>query len=161
MNTSGKEGFMFIKTIKIKKPGAALAAAVAILLCIIVVIAVIIGKSGKPTVYNLKTESQRQEFIKSMGWEVPKDYLECKVITIPEEWNDVYEEYNKLQKEQGFNLEKYKGKTVEIYTYQVLNYEGHKDKNCMVCNLMICDGVLIGGDICCTELNGFMQGLRR
>lgn len=152
---------MFIKTIKIKKPGAALAAAVAILLCIIVVIAVIIGKSGKPTVYNLKTESQRQEFIKSMGWEVPKDYLECKVITIPEEWNDVYEEYNKLQKEQGFNLEKYKGKTVEIYTYQVLNYEGHEDKNCMVCNLMICDGILIGGDVCCTELNGFMQGLRR
>lgn len=161
MNASGKEGFMFIKTIKIKKPGAALAAAVAILLCIIVVIAVIIGKSGKPTVYNLKTESQRQEFIKSMGWEVPKDYLECKVITIPEEWNDVYEEYNKLQKEQGFNLEKYKGKTVEIYTYQVLNYEGHEDKNCMVCNLMICDGILIGGDVCCTELNGFMQGLRR
>lgn len=151
---------MFIKTIKIKKPGAALAAAVAILLCIIVVIAVIIGKWGKPTVYNLKTESQRQEFIKSMGWEVPEDYLECKVITIPEEWNDVYEEYNKLQKEQGFNLEKYKGKTVEIYTYQVLNYEGHEDKNCMVCNLMICDGILIGGDVCCTELNGFMQGLR-
>lgn len=151
---------MFIKTIKVKKPAVALAAAAAIILCIIIVIAVIIGLMGKPTVYTLKTEAQRQEFMRSMGWEVSEEYLECRVVTIPEEWNDVYEEYNKLQKEQGFDLEKYKGKTVEVYTYQVYNYEGHENKDCMVCNLMICDGVLIGGDVCCTELDGFMQGLK-
>ncbi len=151
---------MFVKTVKVKKPCAALAGAVAILLCIIVVIAVIIGKAGKPTVYTLKTETQRQDFLKSMGWTVSEKYTECKVVTIPEEFNDVYEEYNKLQKKQGFDLEKYKGKTVEVYTYQVYNYSGHEDKDCMICNLMICDGVLIGGDVCCTELDGFIQGLK-
>ena len=107
---------MFVKTVKIKKPGAALAGAVAILLCVIVVIAVIIGKIGNPTVYTLKTETQRQDFLKSMGWSVSEKYTECKVVTIPEEFNDVYEEYNKLQKEQGLDLEKYKGKTIEAYT---------------------------------------------
>ena len=151
---------MFVKTVKIKKPGAALAGAVAILLCVIVVIAVIIGKIGNPKVYTLKTETQRQDFLKSMGWSVSEKYTECKVVTIPEEFNDVYEEYNKLQKEQGFDLEKYKGKTIEVYTYQVYNYKGHEDKDCMICNLMICDGVLIGGDVCCTELDGFIQGLK-
>lgn len=101
---------MFVKTVKVKKPCAALAGAVAILLCIIVVIAVIIGKAGKPTVYTLKTETQRQDFLKSMGWTVSEKYTECKVVTIPEEFNDVYEEYNKLQKKQGFDLENTKEK---------------------------------------------------
>ncbi len=151
---------MFVKTVKVKKPGAALAGAAAILLCIIVVIAMIIGKAGKPTVYTLKTEAQRQDFMKSMGWKVSEEYTECKVITIPEDFNDVYKKYNELQKKQGFDLEKYKGKTVEVYTYQVLNYKGHEEKDCMICNLMICDGVLIGGDVCCTELDGFIQGLK-
>ncbi len=152
--------FMFIKTIKVKKPMAALVATVVLILCIVVVIAMIIGKIGKPTVYTLKTETQRQDFMKSMGWSVSEKYLECKVITIPDEFNDVYTGYNDLQKEQGFDLEKYKGKTVEIYSYQVYNYKDHEDKDCMICNLMIYDGVLIGGDVCCTELEGFIQGLR-
>lgn len=151
---------MFIKTVKIKKPKAALIAAAALILCVIVVIAVILGQMGKPAVYTLKNETQRQAFMKEMGWQVSEEYLECKVVTIPDEFNDVYANYNKLQKEQGFDLEKYKGKTVEVYTYQVLNYKGHENKKCMVCNLMICDGVLIGGDVCCTELDGFMQGLK-
>lgn len=151
---------MFVKTVKIKKPAAALVGIVAIILCIIVVIAVVLGKIGKPVVYDMKTESQRQNFMKTMGWEVSKDYIECKVITIPDEFNDVYEQYNQLQKDQGFNLEKYKGKTVEIYSYQVYNYKGHEDNNCIICNLMVSDGVLIGGDVCCTELKGFIQGLK-
>lgn len=92
---------MFVKTVKVKKPGAALAGAAAILLCIIVVIAMIIGKAGKPTVYTLKTEAQRQDFMKSMGWKVSEEYTECKVITIPEEFNDVYKSITNCRKSRA------------------------------------------------------------
>ncbi|MCC8016625.1 MAG: DUF4830 domain-containing protein, partial [Clostridiales bacterium] len=44
-----------------------------------------------------------------MGWEFKTDYTE-KSITIPQEFNDAYNDYNEIQKNQGFDLEKYKGK---------------------------------------------------
>ncbi|MGN0602316.1 MAG: DUF4830 domain-containing protein [Oscillospiraceae bacterium] len=152
---------MFIKTIKVKKPSATLAGIVVLIIAIIAAVAVIAHKLGTPPVYELKTESARQEFLSDMGWRVSEEYEDCKVIVIPEEFNDVYNNYNKLQKEQGFNLEKYKGKTVEIYTYPVYNYDDYEDKDCIKCNLLICDGMLIGGDVYSTEIGGFMQGLRK
>ena len=157
-----KEGkALFIKTIKVKKPSAVLAGAIAVTVMLVAVIAVITHKMGQAPVFELKDEAARQEFLSSMGWKVSEEYEECKVVMIPEEFNDVYSNYNKLQKEQGFDLEKYKGKMVEIYTYPVYNYSGYEDKDCIKCNLMICNGMLIGGDVCSTELGGFMQGLKK
>lgn len=152
---------MFIKTFKVKKPSAALACIIALLIAIIAAIIVIVHNVGTPPVYELKTESARQSFLEEMGWKVSNEYEDCKVTVIPEEFNDVYNNYNKLQKEQGFNLEKYKGKTVEIYTYSVYNYDGYESKNCVKCSLIVCDGMLIGGDVYSTEIKGFMQGLRK
>ena len=43
----------------------------------------------------------------------------------------------------------------------MLNYEGHTEKDCMKLTLIVYNGELIGGDVCCTELGGFMQGLKR
>ena len=71
----------------------------------------------------------------------------------------MYDGYNKLQKEQGFDLSDYKGKKAEVYSYPVYNYKGHKD--CITLTLIGCDGVLIGGDVSCSELDGFMQGLKQ
>ncbi|NLZ45618.1 MAG: DUF4830 domain-containing protein [Clostridiales bacterium] len=147
---------MFIKTFKVRKPGFVLLAAGAVILAIIVIMIVLTG--GKNQEYTMKNEKDRQSFLSEMGWEVSAEYLECKVVIIPSEFNDVYKEYNSMQKEQGFDLAKYKGKTVEIFTYEVKNYPEHK-KN-MVCNIMIYEGVLIGGDVSCIEVDGFMQGLK-
>lgn len=152
---------MFIKTIKVKKPTTAIVGMTALILAIIAVAALIVHKLGSPAVYELKTEKDRQAFLKEMGWQVSEEYEDCKVVVIPEEFNDVYEKYNELQKEQGFDLKKYRGKTVEIYSYRVYNYKDYEDKDCIKCNLMICDGMLIGGDVCSVEIGGFMQGLRK
>ncbi len=94
-----------------------------------------------------------------MGWEVSDEYDECKAVTIPKEFNEVYEKYNKLQKQQGFDLEDYKGKTAEVYTYAVKNYGNKKQE--VRANLIVCEGQLVGGDVCSAELDGFMQGLRK
>ena len=64
---------------------------------------------------------------------------------------------HKRQKQQGFDLTKHKGETVEIYTYDVYNYP-NKSNN-IVAHLIISNGVLIGGDVCSTEKDGFIHGL--
>lgn len=152
---------MFIKTIKVKKPTTALTAIIVGVIAVIAIVAMVTHKLGSPAVYELKTENARQDFMHEMGWKVSEEYDQCKVVVIPEEFNNIYEKYNDLQREQGFDLRKYKGKTVEIYTYTVYNYDNYEDKDCIKCNLMICDGILIGGDVCSTEIEGFMQGLKK
>ena len=93
-----KEGNpMFIKTIKVKKPTAALGGILVLVIAIIAVALMIVHKLGNPAVYELKTESDRQSFIKEMGWQVSEEYEECKVVVIPEEFNDVYERSLVLQ----------------------------------------------------------------
>ena len=76
---------------------------------------------------------------------------------IPQEFDETYEQYNQLQKEQGFDLERFKGQRVKVYTYQILNYPDHPDN--ILAHLLICDWKVVGGDVCSTQLDGFMQGL--
>ena len=152
---------MFIKTFKVKKKAGAAVLAVMFTALIAVFVLIAHAKSGKADIYTLKTEKDRQAFISEMGWKADEEYTECKVVLIPEKWNDVYKKYNELQKEQGFDLEKYKGKTCEIYSYRVHNYPGFEDSEDVYISLYICDNVLIGGDVCSRRLDGFMQGLKR
>ena len=152
---------MFIKTFKVKKPTVFGVAVIIAVICLLVAVGLTAYRFTRPTIYEMKTEKQRQEFISEMGWEVPDEFDECKATVIPEEWNDVYDNYNNLQKEQGFDLSKFKGKTVDIYTYKVKNYPNYEDSDCIKCTLIVYDGQLIGGDVCSVELDGFMQGLRK
>lgn len=151
---------MFIKTIKVKKPNLLAAAMLAGIICLLTIVALTAFKFAKKGSYTLENEQQRQEFLKEMGWEVGAEFDECRQILIPEEFNDVYNSYNDLQKQQGFDLSAYKGKSCDIYTYKVSNYKDHEEKDDVVCHLMICDNKLIGGDVCSVELDGFMQGLK-
>ena len=151
---------MFTKTIKVKKPNLLAAAMLAGVICLLTILALTAFKFAKKGSYTLENEQQRQEFLKEMGWEVGAEFDECKQILIPEEFNEVYNCYNDLQKQQGFDLSAYKGKSCDVYTYKVKNYKGHEDKGDVNCNLMICDNKLIGGDVSSTELDGFMQGLK-
>ncbi|MBQ9227827.1 MAG: DUF4830 domain-containing protein [Eubacterium sp.] len=89
------------------------------------------------------TADERAAYIRSLGWEF--DTEEQREITIPEEWNDVYRQYNDIQKKQGFDLESYKGSTATIYTYSITNYE---DNDKVIADLIVCDGKLIGADLC-------------
>ena len=148
---------MIVKTFKVRKKGLVICGGILIALLVILVVFGIVHKATTKT-YPMKTEQERQKFMSEMGWEVSEEYTSCKVVSIPEEFNETYESYNELQKEQGFNLKKYKGEMVEIYTYEVYNYPGNAEN--VVINLMVFDGKLIGGDVSCNELDGFMQGLK-
>lgn len=148
---------MYIRTIKLSRT-VFVAAVVTVGAAAVLAAATAAQKlAGGKKVYKVQTEQQRQALISELGWETGDKPAEHKTITIPEQFDDVYEGYNELQKEQGFDLAKHRGAKAELYTYEIYNYPDHPD--CMRLTLIGEDGILIGGDVCCTELDGFMQGL--
>lgn len=104
-------------------------------------------------------ESERIAFFSQFGWEISSDPLEVKEVIIPEEFDETYEKYNEIQKNQGLDLEKYKGKRVKAWSYEITNYPGYEDSDGIIHgNILVYDGVVIGGDISSVELDGFMTG---
>lgn len=105
------------------------------------------------------TGSERIEFLRSCGLEVLEEPLEVTEIIIPIEFDEVYKDYNEIQKKQGFNLESYSGKRVKKWTYKVTNYPGYDEKNDAIrANILVFNSLIIGGDVCSVELDGFMRG---
>ncbi|MBQ8395844.1 MAG: DUF4830 domain-containing protein [Oscillospiraceae bacterium] len=146
---------MFVKTVKIKS----LLKILLILMAIAGVLLLAVTFVNRLTDRNkiiLEDIPAQIAFLESLGWETSGEPVDIREVIIPEEWNSVFEEYNDLQKQQGFDLDKYRGKQATIYTYQILNYDGAEN---VVANLMVFDGRLIAGDVCSAELGGFMQGL--
>lgn len=93
-------------------------------------------------------------FLSQFGWQTDQKPVSSEIITIPEEFNETYKNYNSMQQRQGLDLNRYKGKECEKKTFNITNY--HSDDN-VVANLLVYDGVVIGGDICSVQLNGFMH----
>ena len=99
---------------------------------------------------------QRIDFLKQFGWEVEQEPVSIEEIVIPQQFNQVYERYNELQKTQGMDLTKYAGKTVKKVVYQITNYQ--RQDTIVHATLLIYHDKVIGGDISSAELDGFMYG---
>lgn len=99
------------------------------------------------------TNAQRMAYIKRLGYSVDDSAASCKNITVPGEFSDVYSQYNKLQKEAGFDLSRYKGRKAQVFTYP---FSYNSD---MELHLIVCDGVIIGGDTASVKLGGEMKPL--
>ena len=142
-------------------------------ICVIVAVFAVIGgtvavsKQETATVGNFsnvplkaETHEERKAFFAFFGWEISDEPLEVKETVIPEEFDETYTKYNELQKNQNFNLEKYRNTRVKSWSYEILNYPGYENSDGVIRgNLLTCDGNVIGGDICSIELGGFMHGL--
>ena len=98
------------------------------------------------SVKGLKTDQDRLEFIQSLGYEVDPQPLRSQQV-----------QYNELQKECGFDLEPYQGKTLSLYTYRATNYPGQQD---VMIDLLIDKDRAAGGAVYSAALDGFMHGLR-
>lgn len=148
---------MFVKTVKIRSVLKTLLIIMAIAGVLLLAVS-LVNRMGEGNKIILEDVASQVQFLEDLGWEVSQEPMDVREVIIPEEWNAVFEEYNDLQKQQGFDLDRYKGKQATIYTYQIMNYEG---ADSVVANLMIYDGRLIAGDVCSTELGGFMHGLSK
>lgn len=118
-----------------------------------------VGSSDSKSVsaiISASTDKERRDYLASYGWESAQEF-ETKELTIPQEWNDVYDAYNEVQLNQGFDLTNFKGKAVTLYTYTITNYENTSEG--IVADMLVCDGNLIGGDVCNTSAeDGFLVG---
>lgn len=85
------------------------------------------------------TNSKREAFLLSVGVTDLNGICKKKEIVIPKEFPAVYKEYNRLQKEAGFDLKRYEGKEATLYTY--FTESGNE------INLIVHKGQIIGGDI--------------
>ncbi len=100
-------------------------------------------------------------FIEENGYKVTSPVT--KEITIPTEFSDVYESYNELQRKQGFDLRRHKGKSAVSYTFNVIGYadkSGKPDSDVQI-HIIVCDGKIVAADIASTKLDGFMEGIRK
>ena len=90
------------------------------------------------------------DIVRQMGYE---DVMEnpCEVVefTIPENFSPVYEKYNNLLKESGYDLSGYKGKKCVRYTYLIPSENARA-------NIIVCGGKIIGGDVSGITLDGIM-----
>lgn len=100
-------------------------------------------------------------FIEENGYKVSSPLT--KEITIPSEFSDVYEKYNELQRRQGFDLRRHKGKSAVSYTFNVTGYvdkNGKPDSDVQI-HIIVCDGKIVAADIASTRLDGFMEALKK
>jgi len=153
---------MFIFSVKSSKKKIVISIFIAILL--IILFFVFFNKNSEQTTaissigeYKLsaKNNLERVDFLSQFGWQVKETPEESLKIIIPADFNKIYQDYNLIQKSQGLNLEKYKNKPCEKFTYNILNYP--EDNNVQV-NLLVLNGLVIGGDVSSKELNGFSHG---
>ena len=105
----------------------------------------------------IKTNEDRIALIKSYGWDVEETPAEEAKVTIPAEFDRVMENYNQIQRQQGFDLSKYRNRDMMRYTYRITNYPDYDGT--VYCNLLIYKNRVVAADICSSDVNGFIAGL--
>ena len=151
---------MMIYTAKLNKKLLFSVIAVVIIVALAIIFGLPKGNESQTTMGStkLKNESDVLDFIANLGYETADDTLVCKEVTIPGEFDETYEKYNNVQKSQGLDLSKYKGKRVKMWSYAISNYPGYENADCIRGNILVYDGIVVGGDISNIELEGFTVG---
>ena len=102
----------------------------------------------------VKTSEDRAAYLQAWGWNVSPEATLVEELQMPDEFGPEYEQYLDLQDAQGFRLDKYAGKRIKRYTYDVLNYPGGETG--VIAHLLMYKNTVIGGEI---MGNGFIHGL--
>ncbi|MBQ7133514.1 MAG: DUF4830 domain-containing protein [Ruminococcus sp.] len=100
------------------------------------------GKGEYSTMF--MSDDEVEQFAKQFSYEIDKLYS-LQEVYVPIEFNERYEQYNELQKKQGFDLEPYKGEKCRLYIYQLKDYT-IEDKTAYMSVIVLGENV-IGGHI--------------
>ena len=125
----------------------ALAVAVTFFIC------VMWATSLKVSAINGATHRNRMTYIKSLNIDVDENSVSVKETVIPEDFGEVYDRYNEIQKMAGFDLTSFKGREVTVYSYPLKNQN-------RVLTLIVCEDRIIGGDIADIKIDGEMKPLK-
>ena len=152
---------MIIVTARIPKKRLLAGAATALCCCAVVAAALILTLAGRAVaasaeVKNIRTNDDRLAYLGGLGWQVSPQPIATEELLIPEEFDDSYQGYLALQKDQGFDLTQYKGKRVKRYTYQLTNYPTQAEP--VQIALLIYKNKVVGGQIQSSS-GSFLHGL--
>ncbi|MCL1806212.1 MAG: DUF4830 domain-containing protein [Oscillospiraceae bacterium] len=156
---------MFIFTAKLTRKKLAVGiGAVGVLLIGIIILMSGRGKAEVsaatvPSAKGVKTAEDRVSYLTAYGWTADAASEECQEVVIPKTFDGAFEEYNTLQKGQGFDLTKYKGKRVKRYIYQIINHPSGRTP--VYASVLIYKNTVIGGDLQNPSPEGFIQGFER
>ena len=155
---------MFVCSIKAKT--LRLFGIIALCVCALTAVGIIVADATAAAVSasgvsleGIKTEEDRRALLSAAGIQVSEDAPAVGEVALPKALDAVLLGYNEIQKEQGFDLSKYKNKEIERYTYTVTNYAGYEGT--VYANLLIYRGKIVGGDICSADSSGFVHGLEK
>ena len=98
------------------------------------------------------------DYITSFGAKIDEGKCVVDEVTVPLEFNDVYRNYNEIQKAQGFDLEKYKGKILKRYTYLLVDFDSEGSE--VFAEVLTLNDRIVGADIYSTDSYGFIKALK-
>ena len=110
------------KTTPARRRGAVKVILFGVLAAAVILLAGALGRRSVRNVIRAGTNEERVAYLQSLGWEVEETPILEQEITLPKEFPDVLDQYNELQRQQGFDLEEYAGKKLTLYTYRITNH---------------------------------------
>lgn len=134
---------------------------VIVLFAVILISVVLVATRAKSLLYDndnstfCNDQAEILEYINSFGLVIGD--VTSSSIKVPEVFSDVYNNYNELQKQQGFDLTDYKGKVLTRYVGEVKNYN---DSDNVFVEVLTFDGIVVGADIFSTSVDGFIEPLK-
>lgn len=153
---------MFIITAKLPRRKLAAGLTAGLLLCAAAVSllffpAATAASATIPSPKKVRTAEDRIAYLEAYGWLVEPEPLAVEELLVPKEFDATYDEYLALQTAQGFDLTKYRGKKIQRYTYEILNYP--TGETGVQVSLLIRKNTVIGGEVLSPHVNGFVHGL--
>lgn len=155
---------MFIFTARVTKQRLAAGAAALILLCGAAL--AVSSRSSERSInasapaavsQKVKSNEDRIAYLEQFGWQVSAEPVVVEELLVPEELDESYDEYLKLQSAQGFDLTGLRGKRVKRYTYEITNYP--TGETGVQISLLIYKNKVVGGEVLSPRLDGFLHGL--
>ncbi|MBQ4577900.1 MAG: DUF4830 domain-containing protein [Clostridia bacterium] len=149
---------MNIYTFKLTKK-VLVAAVLAVAALIALLILALPGEEAAETgaSVSIKTSEDCVQYLTQLGYQLDAASCRAKKVLIPKEFDAVYESYNEMQKECGFDLSKYAGKRAELTTWAVTNWPGGEE---VLVDVLVYKNKVIGGAVYTASVEGFMYGLR-
>ncbi len=152
---------MIIVTARVPKRRLLAGGITAFCCCAVVAAALLVTLGGRAVtasaeVKHIRTNDDRLAYLGGLGWQVYPQPIATEELLIPEEFDDSYAGYLKLQQDQGFDLSRYCGKRVKRYTYQLTNYPSQAEP--VQIALLIYKDKVVGGQIQSAS-GSFLHGL--
>lgn len=102
----------------------------------------------------IKTAEDRIAFLEGQGLKVKETAIVEENYTMPDDFDRVISGYNEIQKAQGLDLSKYKGRRITHYAFEVTNYDFD---GVVVANMLVYRGRIIALDLSSVDNGGFVS----